>query len=226
MSESTTEQRATGLARAPHDRVAFNVSLEARGDTGPKAKDRAKEIIREHLNPALQELERRGVKFDKDDQNASYSVQPSQRWDGNRQIPDGYVATFSLHLETSEVDRASEIQDVLTSVEGVEVSNPSFSVTPEKRRELQKLAVKEAYRVVRERFETECEVLGMKPEDFEINSWTPTYSDRPRHQFQNFIAAASMEAAGGGGPDEMAVESSLASVEVTLSVGFRRKFRA
>lgn len=220
-----TVQSATGLARAPYDRVSFNVSLEGRANTGPEAKEKARKTIQENLNPVLQELERRGVNFDKDDKNASYSVVPQTEWDGNRQRPNGYLASFSLHLETDQVDRASEIQDLLTSVKNVTVSAPSFSLKSEKRRELQKVAIKQAFEVARDRFESECHILGMKPDDFEISSWTPQYSDQRRmvthNAVRSFAAAAEMADDNDG---SMTVESGLASVEVTLSIAFRRKF--
>ena len=221
MSKVTT-QVATGLARGKYDRVAFDVSVEGRGGTGPKAKTKAQETVTKSLNSALALLQKNGVVFDKNDHQSSFSVTQHFEYDNSGRRPAGYLATFSLHLETSQVERASEIQDVLTSVEGANVSDPSFMLQPENRRTLQKVAVTEAFAVAQERFQEECGVLGLKPMDFEIEDWNVGYG---QGRFTPSTSNAMCDVAGAesaGGSEPLEVNSGLASVQVTLTLGFRR----
>lgn len=226
MSESATTQNATGSARGQYDKVSFQIRVEGRGNTGPQAKSRAQESV-SNLRNTIAELEEGDVKFEKDDNVASFDVQQEQRYDesAGRHVPSGYLATFTMHLVTKQVDRAADVMDALTSGDGLNVSSPNFSVCSEKKRELQRTALNNAWQMAKQRFEEECSVLRLNSDDFEVSDWNTRYSDdeggHPRAQMYAMAAQADMaDDANGAGP---LVQSGAATVSVTLSVGFRRK---
>lgn len=227
MSESATTQNATGSARGQYDKVTFQVRVEGRGNTGPQAKSRAQESV-SNLRNTIAELAESGVKFEPDDNVASFDVQQEQRYDqsAGRNIPAGYLATFTMFLVTKQVDKAADVMDALTSDDGLNVSSPSFSVCSEKKRELQKTALTNAWQMAKQRFEEECSVLRLNASDFEVSTWSARYSDdegQRRPQMYAMAARAEMvndDDGNGAGP---LVQSGAATVSVTLSVGFRRK---
>src|SRR5271156_1411249 len=127
MSSKVTTQVAVGSARGKFDRVSFDVTVEGHGTNGPKAKAKAQETVT-RVNTGIKRLEQAGIKFDKRDLQSTFCVTQHFEYDNGGRRPAGYVATFSLHLETDQVDRASEIQDVLTSVDGANVGDPHFTL--------------------------------------------------------------------------------------------------
>jgi len=225
MSQLVTSQSATGFARGKFDTVSFNVDIEGRGRSGPDAKAAVKKPLKALLD-ALSSLGESGVEFKSDEDQSSLNLSKETRWDEQqgRNIFTGYLASYSLHVESSDVDRASEIQDVLTSVDGIEVDSPTFTLEPEQRRELQKAALKLAVVVVKDRFKQECEVLSLDPEDFEINTFNTNYGQRRTNSCSNFAMkyeSAMDSNSAGGAPVE--IKSGLADVEITLTVSFKRK---
>jgi len=221
MSNVTT-QTATGLARGKFDRVAFNLSIEGRGVSGPQAKNKAQEVVNKHVKSAMEKLQKAGIVFQKDRNESGFAVEQHYIYDNGEHRPSGYKATFTMHMETAQVDRVSDIQDVLTSVEGATVQNPEFILEPANRRQLQKVAVTEAFRVAKERFEEECAILRQNPIDFEINEWNARYNnDTP--SLSNAAVNCSLEVAGAAnGDDALEIDSGLSNVQVTLTVGYRR----
>lgn len=225
---TVTTQTATGTARGKYDRVSFSLTVEGRGTTGPRAKEEAQDIITNNIHTALEKLET----FTIADGRTSFSINPTYVDSGiifnkGKKIA-GYRARYTLYLETSQVDKASKIQDVLTSIEGVSVDSPEFILEPPSRRKLQDLAVKAAIKVVKDRFRNECETLDLDLEDFEIEDWTAEYYDVRPHN--NVVCVTN------GRPDirdvrtgqpitysDELVQSGRAAVQAKVRVGFRRK---
>lgn len=227
---TVTTQNATGTARGKYDRVSFSLTVEGRGTTGPRAKKEAQNIITNNIHTALEKLET--PVFDIASSKTSFSINPTYVDAGifknkGKKI-GGYKTVFTLHLETSQVDKASQIQDVLTSIEGVRVDSPKFILEPPSRRKLQDLAVKAAIKVVKDRFRNECEILDLDLEDFEIEDWTADYFD--------VSAQSNVVSVTNGRPDTRditsgarvwfsseLVQSGQAAVQARVRVGFRRK---
>ena len=222
-----TSQNATGIARGQFDSVSFNVTVEGRGNTGPEAKEETRSAVAA-LTEAIAGLKGDGITFKDDEDKSTFMLNKETRYEdtAGRHVFSGYLAQYQLQIKSNQVDKASEIQDVLTTVEGAEVASPNFSQEPETRRELQKIAVKAAYEVVKERLAEECSILGIKVEELEIDTWDTNYGQSHSYSASNFAADSNMAMAGYAGGMEAApieVKSGLADVQVSLTVGFRRK---
>lgn len=224
--ETMIIQQATGAARGPYDKVSFNVRVEGRGDTGPLAKSDAQRSVAK-LRKLIERLKTK-VTFEDMDNTAHFEVQQQHSYDSEtrRNVPDGYIATFTMNLVTKQVEHASEILDALTSEDGLTVDSPDFSVCSEKRLSLQEAALQQAWDMVNQRLATECRIIGVPRNELEVCSWNTRYNDGGREPV--YLAAASMshdvEGAGGGGAGPL-VESGAATVNVTLNVTFRRKIQ-
>lgn len=126
------------------------------------------------------------------------------------------------------------------------VGSPNFSVKRQTRERLNKKALKEAFARVTDRFEAECQVLGLDPANFEVGTWEVNYSDSRRApKAPRAMMASAARAPTGGAPGasrgDGAIESAafgdagesgdpaisfnvgLATVVVNLEVAFQRK---
>jgi Uncharacterized conserved protein len=234
--EATTVA-AAGLAETEYTIANFSVSLSAKGTTVPTAKSRLKSQI-EALNAALTELkEKLALEFVKNSVRTSSNVQEDWNYSNHKNEMVGYVVTYSVSFQISELDKVNEVFDALTSLSNVRVANPTFGLKPAQREKLSKKALKNAFDKARDRFETECQVLGLNAEDFEICSWEATYHDSQRgdnvgrrlsaralsNSLEGAPIAAAASALGGGSSDQIDLVSGLAEVNVNLEVGYARK---
>ena len=234
-----TTVAARGSADAPYTIANFSVSLSAKGKTVPAAKSRLKSQI-EELNKALADMQKNlSLEFVKNSVRTHSQVQ--EDWDYNNRKNEmvGYIVTYSVSFQTDDLDKVNQVFDVLTSLPEVRVANPSFGLKPSQRERLSKKALKNAFTKAYERFETECKVLGLDANDFEISNWEVTYHDSQRGErvaramsarmtsnavFEGAAAPVAAAAAiGGGAMDEIDLVSGLAEVTVNLEVGYARR---
>jgi uncharacterized protein YggE len=231
---AATTTAARGLAEAPYTIANFSLSLSAKGTTVPTAKERLKKQI-EALNTSLEDMKKElSLKFIKNSLRTSSSVQEDYEYKSNKHELVGYVVTYNLSFQIDDLDRVNEVYDVLTSLDKVRVANPTFGLKPAQREKLSKKALKNAFEKVTERFKTECEILGLNPNDFEISAWEPTYHDSQRgNNVARHMAARSasnavaysLESASSSADDggEIDLVAGRAEVVVNLEVGYTRK---
>jgi uncharacterized protein YggE len=177
-----TTVAAQGTAETDFNFATFSVALSAEGKTAPEAKTNLKKQV-DDLTQALEAMKTNlTLKFVKDSVNTSTNVQ--ERWIYNNKKGEnefeGFTASYRYSFQIDDLDKVSEVYDVLSSLEEVTTSSPSFSIKTATRDRVNKKALKDAFRKVQERFETECSVLGLNAADFEIASWEATYSDSQR----------------------------------------------
>ena len=181
MNISTTVA-AQGQAEAPHNLAHFSLTLRDEGSTVPAAKARLKKQV-ETLNASLEAMKTKlTLEFVKNSLRTNSNVQ--QKWEYNQKKREnefaGYEATYSVNFTIDDLDKVSEVYDVLTNLEKVQVAHPSFSL--KNRDRLNKKALKRAFENVQARFEEECNVMGLNAADFEVGTWEVNYSDSRRSE--------------------------------------------
>jgi len=119
-----------------------------------------------------------GIKFVKNSIRASSNVQEKHEWVKNTNVFRGYEASYHYAFQIDKMDLISDIYDRLTSLAEATVAVPSFDL--KNRDKVEKKALKHAWAKVTDRFNSECEVLGLNPSDFEVASWEVTYNDSSR----------------------------------------------
>lgn len=206
-----------GGADADYDTVAFSVTIDGRGETGPTAKAALKQPIAD-LEAVLQELKSGGVVFDEATRTSSLSVRPERVYDkdmGASKI-QGHLARYQLILESPNVEFASEIHDGLTSLKGAQVESPQFRVKDVAT--LQHAAFKDAVAKAKARFAEECAALGLSPKMYKVHSWTSDRDDSRRagHGALRSLADDSMNER----DEPIAINSGKARITVRLSVAF------
>jgi uncharacterized protein YggE len=232
-----TTVAAKGLAEAPYTVANFSVSLSAKGTTVPTAKARLKSQI-EELNTALIDMQSKlTLEFVKNSIHTHSQVQEDWEYNKNKNEMIGYIVTYNVSFQIEELDKVNQVFDVLTSLNNVRVANPTFGLKPSQRERLSKKALKNAFAKAKERFETECTILGLSAVDFEISNWEVTYHDSQRgervakhmaarmtsNSYAEGAVAAAASPLGGGGMDEIDLVSGLAEVVVNLEVGYAKR---
>ena len=177
-----TTVAAQGSAETDFNLAGFSVHLNADGSSAPLAKTKLKGRV-DALTQALDAMKTKlDLDFVKNSVTTSTNVQ--EYWEYNRKKNEneflGYRASYAMSFQIADLDKVSEVYDVLSSLEEVTTSSPGFYLKTNTRDRVNKKALKDAFRKVQERFETECSVLGLNAADFEIASWEATYSDSQR----------------------------------------------
>lgn len=240
-----TTVAAQGVAEAPYTIANFGLSLSSKGKDVPTAKSLLKYQI-EALNLALLNMQADlSLEFVKNSVHTSSQVQEDWEYVKNNREMRGYVLTYNLSFQIDDLDKVNKVFDVLTSLAEVRVANTTFGLKPAQREKLSKKALKNAFAKAYERFETECGVLGLDVNDFEISNWEVTYHDSRRgsrvSNAMNARAASNMDyesmlvgaqgptgpvgAIGPGGMDAIDLVSGLAEVTVNIEVGYTKKAR-
>lgn len=236
-----TTVAAQGTAETKFNLVTFSVSLSEAASTVPAAKVKLTKAI-EGLNQSLEDVRKAlSLEFVKNSVRTSSSTQENWEYIGkqNKRELQGFTMSYSLSFDIDDLDQVSKVYDALTSIPKVSVRQPAFSL--KNRDKLNKRALKAAWKRVEERFEMECETLGLLPGDFQVSNWETSYSDSQRSDrvakgARAFAAAGAPSMALGGSADaeiESASSSAdepaigftvgLASVTVNLEVGYARK---
>lgn len=222
---SLTSVSALGVALADYDTAIFSITVEGRGEDGPAAKEDARPAI-DALNACLKDLESAGVSVNREELTADYSVGVEQEYDhdARRNKSIGYLASYTLSFRSESVDRASEVFDKLSSIEGCQVASPDFRVKDIQG--LQKAAFTDAWAKVQKRFSDECEALGLKRGDYALATYQTRYDESesagPR-PMRAMAAMASAESVGGGGPPPVDIKAGKSTVKVTLTASFASK---
>lgn len=220
MARNTEKNIATsvsgnGQAVADFDTARFEVVATGTGKTGPAAKTELLDTIKK-LRDIYDGLEREGAAAKL---KTHISVGPN--WDyttrGNKTLV-GYVARYAMSFHLNNLDMVSDVHDRLTNVEGTEAHSPTFDVT--NKSELSTEALRNAFEQVQKRFENECEVLGKRSSDFEIDSWNVYYNeDRGPVRAHS----AMLESTPGASPAAIEINAGKAEIGCQLTVNYTRK---
>ncbi len=213
-----TVANATGSVSADYDTVAFSVDIEERAESGPAANAALQKRVAK-LDELYQRVQAT-TKVDKDSKRATNGLKPYCEYNrtSNKEECKGYEAWYEMRFSISEVDKATEIQNLLTSLDGMEVSAPVFGVKDQEG--LKNKAVADAYKQVMRRFKNECKILGLDPNDYTVNAYSVNYMD---HDGLTRFDAVRLEAA--HGPAPVKIEVGKATVQVNLSVTFPARSR-
>jgi len=239
-----TTVAALGEAETDYNLAGFTVSLVAHGTTVPTAKARLKKQV-DALTEALDALKAKlNLTFVKNSIRASSNVGEDWQYNQSKRENEfkGYQATYQYSFQIDDMEQVSAVYDTLTSLQEVTTSSPHWSIKDKTRNKLNNKALKDAWAKVTERFQSECEILGLDAADFEIASWEVNYSDSQRSgrvgAHTNRVAAmraASLESApiavaaaapaGGGVAEDDVLELVVgkATVHANLEVGYARK---
>lgn len=238
-----TTVAAQGTAETDYNLATFSVALSAEGETAPEAKVNLKKQV-DDLTKAVEAMQTKlDLKFVKNSVNTNTSVQERHEYNHETHKNEfrGFSASYRYSFQIDDLDKVSAVYDVLSSLPEATTGSPYFQLKTATRDKVNKKALKDAFRKVTERFETECQVLGLNVADFEIASWEATYSDSQRsdrvaaatrrvgmaraYSADVLESAVACAAPAGGGSESEPLEIVVGKAQVTanLEVGYARK---
>jgi uncharacterized protein YggE len=211
-----TTVAAQGKAEADYDRASFALSTTKQAKTAPAAKALV-ELNVAKIRKVIDALEADGLKIDKGSLKSNYSNQPYYEYLKSKAKLMGYQTTYYLTFTTSTLDKVSEVQDELTALKDVQVSDVVFGIKDTE--QLKITALGDAFKRVSARFEAECRVLDKNKDDYEIVSWNVQYYDGHGHRGGTRVMAMAAASAGAA-PEAMEIESGKSEVNVNLGVSY------
>lgn len=215
---------ARGVTIVPFDRVNVTVKAQATRPNSTEAKDAIGPVVR-NIQDALTSLEEAGVTFVEDRTSASMNIGADLRYDPRTgsQNHNGYAAVYNLTVQTEDVDRASEILDVLTNVQDAQVSAPDFKVDNVEQHFA--AAFEDGYKRALSRFQGECAVLNKNPDNFIVSSWDVRYDESQSAGDQPMRMAYAESAFLAAGPEEpVQVVSGKATIAANVVLTFAPSF--
>jgi len=209
---------SSGSVAADYNLATFHIGLDHLDDTVPEAKLRLKEKV-DQLMLALDNIKsKHQVEIIKNSLKTSINVQPHYEYGKNgKNKLIGFMASYEMSFKVSDMDKVSFIYDELTSLPEVTVQNPQYQVKNADK--LKKKALQRARKNVEERFAEECEILGLKRENYEIISWRVNYNDHNR-EYGARVMALTAGASKSVAADPIDLFSGQASIMVDLSVNY------
>lgn len=189
------------------DYATICTKIRGRGKSGPAAKEKT-------IAAADQVLEvLRKFEIGSEALKSTFSLTEDTRYRGDSEHEFlGYKATRHITAFVDRLDILGDLQDALTSIEGVEVEKPALQLSPDHRASLQETALEKAFEKAQRRWKHECKVMGFKPEQYYVGNYTATYSDKYRND-----AGGNNVSTSAGDALEFHAGSALVSVELSLN---------
>ena len=223
-SFAATTVAAMGEAKCDFNLATFRLSLVATKPSVPEAKQDLKKKA-DALQLALDDMKKSlDLEFVKNSVISTSNVRELHEWEKNKDVFKGFQASYSYQFQIDDLDKVSQVYDTLTSLPEISTSSPSYGLKSKEK--LNKKALKDAFEKVTDRFEVECGILGLKPEDFEVLTWEASYSDSQRSNMGRRAlraSAASFESAVEMDGEPLELVAGQATVSVNLEVAFARK---
>lgn len=222
-----TTVAALGEAETDFNVAMFHLSLMAEGETAQLANSNLKTQVVE-LNNTLSKINSDVKAHEvRNSRISSTSVQPHYVYDDEKRKNErrGFRASYSLSFKVDSMDKVSQVYDELTklSSDKLSINSPTFGLKSSEK--LNKKALKDAWKKVKNRFSEECKIMGLSDSDYEVSNWEVSYNDSRRTGARPMMAMSlsAREESIGGGAAPIEIHSGKAKICVNLNVSFQRK---
>lgn len=217
---------SSGSATTDYDVAFFSLITHVNEATQPLAKLALKDRVAELEPKILAIMETYKVSIIKGTVSSASDVKPQYEWRGDRNELIGYRGSYIFEFKTDSMDVVSKIYDEFSSLHTVTMPIPNFSLkNPDA---LNKIAFKDAWRKICDRFSDQCDVFGLDPNNYDIAHWQVDYSDTPavkKAVTQPFRAVGNAFGQAEDTLEEKVIELIIPTtrVSVSLSVSFKKK---
>jgi uncharacterized protein YggE len=183
--------------------------------TGPAAKE-AIRASASKIEDAIERLRSENVTIKPDDVRVTYSVDKAHEYRGNRNVFAGYTATYVCSFRTKDVEEASRVHDLLTSLsENIECDSPSFRMNAEE--SLREAALAKAWEEVKTKLGQLCRVCAQNEDLLTISSVSVGDDRGGGHESVRMaVASAAPKAA------PIKLSAGKPEVSVTLTVNYEK----
>ena len=209
--KTVSVQGSSEFATAP-DEAKLYIKIETKATT-PK---QAQEIGKERSNTVIAALKQNGFS-EKDIQTSQYNLQKQERWDEkeNRMVSTGYVLTHTLEATTKNIDSAGSVADIVVGAGATGVDSVQFTLSDEKKKEVNEIALKQASANAREKAEAIAQSLGISLGKAESISESNVYYAPRSYPMMAYAKDYATEAA----PTEIQPSDVTVTAQVSVSFG-------
>jgi len=186
-SENTLQMNGNAEMMVVPDTATLNIGAEVRAPTADQATEENAAI----MNAVIEELKNLGL--EKTDIRTSHvSVRPVYNYDGKTPTIEGYSASNSVQVTTTNLDILGEIIDRSASAGANQIGGISFAVSDEKQKELHEDLITEAVADASSKAEILAENLGV--EIIGVKSSSISDGTQPRTYYEESVAMDTAEA--------------------------------
>lgn len=162
---TTIEITAKGSAETAFTSATFTAFVSTHAETGLVAKQKAAPII-DKIKKVLQTFaDSAQIKTDRI--KTSFGVDTELNRNTGEHV--GYKSHYSVTFEAKNVEKSLALHDALTSVEGASAPTPVFNI--DNTHEVYIAAFTEAVKEARQKFEGQCQVVGIDASHYRISDW-------------------------------------------------------
>ncbi|HKY73728.1 MAG TPA: SIMPL domain-containing protein [Patescibacteria group bacterium] len=215
VTQTTTQKQSTfditgesTVSTAP-DKAVVSLGITVNEPTVKQTQDKANTII----NSISAELGKLGIEK-KDIKTENYSLYPNYDYTAGQRIL-GYSVNASLSVSLTDFSKLNQAIDAATSVGANQIGGISFTLSDEKKKDVENQARKEAIQRAKEKAETLAGLAGMRLGKIVNITETPTFRGGPYPMMLD--AAKEMGAGGIAAPTNVEPGSTTFTYAVTIS---------
>lgn len=208
-SENTLQMNGNAEMMVVPDTATLNIGAEVNAPTADEATEENADI----MNAVIEELKDLGLE-DEDIRTSHVSVRPEYNYEEKTRTIEGYSASNSVQVTTTNLDNLGEMIDRSASAGANQIGGISFSVSDEKQKELHEDLITEAVADASSKAEILAENLGV--EIMGVKSSSISDDTQPRIYYEE--AAEEMEKDSASTPIEPGESEISMSVRVTYII--------
>lgn len=208
-SENTLQMNGNAEMMVVPDTATLNIGAEVNAPTADEATEENADI----MNAVIEELKDLGLE-DEDIRTSRVSVRPEYNYEEKTRTIEGYSASNSVQVTTTNLDNLGEMIDRSASAGANQIGGISFSVSDEKQNELHEDLITEAVADASSKAEILAENLGV--EIMGVKSSSISDDTQPRIYYEE--AAEEMEEDSASTPIEPGESEISMSVRVTYII--------
>lgn len=210
-SENTLQMNGNAEMMVMPDTATLNIGAEIMAPTAEEASQENADV----MNAVIEELKDLGLE-DEDIRTSSVSVRPEYNYGEGTRTIEGYSASNSVQITTTNLDILGEMIDRSASAGANQIGGVSFSVSDEKQKELHEDLITEAVADASSKAEVLAENLGV--EIVGVKSSSISDGTQPRTYYEESVAMDAAAAEKPATPIEPGESRVSMSVRVTYIV--------
>lgn len=214
ITQTTTQKQSTfdvtgesKVTTAP-DKALVSLGITVNESTVKRAQDKANTI----MNSMNAELGKLGIEK-KDIKTENYSLYPNYDYAIDQRIT-GYSINASVSVSMTDFSKLNQAIDAATSVGANQIGGISFTLSDEKKKDVENQARKEAIQHAKEKAETLAGLAGMRLGKIVNITETPAFRGGP---YPMMLEAKDAGVGGGSAPTNVEPGSTTFTYNVTIS---------
>ena len=138
-ADKTIESNGESKIEAKANKMVLSLGYDSRAKTAEEAQNLNKDVS----NEIIKSLKSKGLSED-DIETESFYVNPEYDWSEGKQTLKGYLASHTIKISTTKLDKAGEYIDAAMNAGANHVNGINYELTQEKQNELKTQTLKEA----------------------------------------------------------------------------------